>query len=472
MDISFITICLCLIVCSIVGFILYFYFKDSITDAHHKAEIERIEANSARIEAEHLHIELDNAHRETEQTHREAEQARKEAEQARRGIEQARNEIEQARNEANQARHETEMARIGADHARMDAEMAHKKAQQIEEFYEGAMKDMKEQFAALSEQMLRRRQTELDKVGRVALTNIVAPLHQELTKMQQSMMDARTDTAARHAALDKAIEALSGVSHDMVRQTADLTRALQSGGKMQGDWGEQLLATILEGSGLRQGEEFTVQTNVKDKDGNNLRPDVIVNCPGGRRIIIDSKVSLTAYLNYNAAQTREQAEEARKENLRSVRAHIDELTRKQYDRLVPGALDQVLMFIPNEGSYILALQADPQIGQYAYRKNIILINPTNLMLALQMIYNLWQTERQNKNTEQVMRQAADLYDKFTVFCDKFSRIRRDVDDLKAHAEDAFGTLTTGRGNIVRRLEGLKELGVTPKKQIGEEYLGE
>ena len=132
-----------------------------------------------------------------------------------------------------------------------------------------------------------------------------------------------------------------------------------------------------------------------------------------------------------------------------------------------GALPQVLMFIPNEGSYILALRTDPQIGQYAYRKHIILINPTNLMLSLQMIYNLWQTERQNKNTERVMKQAAELYDKFAVFCEKFNRIRQDIDGLRTHADDALNTLSAGRGNIVRRLESLKQLGVTPKKQIDE-----
>lgn len=354
----------------------------------------------------------------------------------------------------------------------MEANLARAQAEQTEKMYKSGMENMEHKFASLSEEVLHKRQAELEKSNKDTLSVIMQPLRYDLQKMQQSMVDARTDTASRHAALDKAIEALSGVSHEMVRQTANLTHALQAGGKMQGDWGEQLLASILEGSGLRQGEEFEMQANVKDENGNNLRPDVIVNCPGGRRIVIDSKVSLTAYLNFHAAQTREEAEEAKKENLRSVRTHIDELERKQYDKLVPGALQQVLMFIPNEGSYILALQADPQIGQYAYRKHIILINPTNLMLALQMIYNLWQTERQNKNTEQVMKQAADLYDKFTVFCDKFSRIRKDADDLKAHAEDAFATLTSGRGNIVRRLEGLKELGVTPKKQIGEEYAGE
>ena len=354
-----------------------------------------------------------------------------------------------------------------AGRCRYEAQAAKELQARTEASCKEAMAQMEHRFVSLSEEVLRKRQDELDKANRETLTAMVRPVREDLQKMQQSMVDARMSSASQHATLDKTIESLSLFAHDMAQKTADLTRALQAGGKMQGDWGEQLLASILEGSGLRPGEEFETQASVKDNEGNNLRPDVIVHCPGGRNIIIDSKVSLTAYLNYNAAHTPEEAEAAKKDNLRSIRTHIDELERKHYDQLVTGALPQVLMFIPNEGSYILALRTDPQIGQYAYRKHIILINPTNLMLSLQMIYNLWQTERQNKNTERVMKQAAELYDKFAVFCEKFNRIRQDIDGLRTHADDALNTLSAGRGNIVRRLESLKQLGVTPKKQIDE-----
>lgn len=354
-----------------------------------------------------------------------------------------------------------------AGRCRYEAQAAKELQARTEASCKEAMAQMEHRFVSLSEEVLRKRQDELDKANRETLTAMVRPVREDLQKMQQSMVDARMSSASQHATLDKTIESLSLFAHDMAQKTADLTRALQAGGKMQGDWGEQLLASILEGSGLRPGEEFETQASVKDNEGNNLRPDVIVHCPGGRNIIIDSKVSLTAYLNYNAAHTPEEAEAAKKDNLRSIRTHIDELERKHYDQLVAGALPQVLMFIPNEGSYILALRTDPQIGQYAYRKHIILINPTNLMLSLQMIYNLWQTERQNKNTERVMKQAAELYDKFAVFCEKFNRIRQDIDGLRTHADDALNTLSAGRGNIVRRLESLKQLGVTPKKQIDE-----
>lgn len=334
--------------------------------------------------------------------------------------------------------------------------------------YQESLEAMKTRFGQMAEETLKARALELKQTNEESIAHLVKPVRDDLQKMQMSVNQAREQAVAQQATMDKTIEGLLKHTQEVERNAANLAQALQSNGKMQGDWGEQLLASILENSGLRQGYEFEIQENVKDEEGNNHRPDVIVECPGKRRIIIDSKVSLTAYLNYTAAQSKEQVEQAQKDNLRSIRNHIDELARKQYDKLIPGALNQVLMFIPNEGSYILALRTDPQIGQYAYKKGIIIINPTNLMLALQMIFNLWQTEKQNKNTERVTRQAADLYDKFATFIEKFEKIRACISSLQTHTDDAYKSLTTGSGNIVRRLEGLRQMGITPKKQLGQE----
>ena len=342
--------------------------------------------------------------------------------------------------------------------------------QEAKASYRDSLEAMKTQFARMAEEAMKARAEELKQTNAESIAHLVKPVREDLSRMQQSVTEAREQSVAQQASLDKTIEGLLKHTQEVERNAASLAQALQSNGKMQGDWGEQLLASILENSGLREGQEFEVQKNVKDKDGNNFRMDVVVNCPGKRRIIIDSKVSLTAYLNYAAAQTKEEVETAQKENLRSVRSHIDELARKQYDKMVPGALNQVLMFIPNEGSYILALRTDPQIGQYAYKKGIILINPTNLMLALQMIFNLWQTERQNKNTENITRHATDLYDKFVTFIEKFEKIKSGIMALQNATDEAHKTLNTGKGNIVRQLEGLKQMGITPKKQIAEGYL--
>lgn len=349
-----------------------------------------------------------------------------------------------------------------------ERDAAEKLLHEAKESYRESLEAMKAKFGQIAEDALKTRAQELKQTNEESIAHLVKPVRDDLQKMQQTVDQARQQAAAQKASMDKTIEGLLRQTQEVERNAASLAQALQSNGKMQGDWGEQLLAGILEDSGLRPGIEFEMQENVRDEQGVNHRPDVIVNCPGKRRIVIDSKVSLSAFLSYSAAQTREQAEQAQKDNLRSVRAHIDELAKKQYDKLVPGALNQVLMFIPNEGSYILALRTDPQIGQYAYKKGIILINPTNLMLALQMIYNLWQTERQNRNTEKVTRQAADLYDKFATFVEKFDKIRTSITTLQHNTDDAYKSLATGTGNIVRRLEGLRQMGITPKKQLDGE----
>ena len=212
-----------------------------------------------------------------------------------------------------------------------------------------------------------------------------------------------------------------------------------------------------------------VQENVKDGK-RDLRPDVIVCCPGGKKIIIDSKVSLTAYVDYLAAETKEEAERHAKANKESIKKHIDELAAKGYSDIVANSMSHILMFVPNEGSYILALRSDPLIAQYAYRKGILLINPTNLMISLQLIYNMWQNERQTKNIEKVIKEGEALYEKFVGFYENWSKIKDQLSGVMALYDKADKQLCDGKGNIVRRLENLKKLGIMPKKNIPGELL--
>jgi DNA recombination protein RmuC len=201
-----------------------------------------------------------------------------------------------------------------------------------------------------------------------------------------------------------------------------------------------------------------------------MRPDVIVHCPGNKSIIIDSKVSLTAYVDYLACEEKEEAERLAKANKESVKKHIDELAAKNYTKVVENTISHVLMFIPNEGSYILALRNDPQLGQYAYKKGILLINPTNLMIALQLIYNIWQSEKQAKNVEKVIKESELLYEKFVNFSENWGKIKENLENTLAIYDKADKQLYEGNGNIVRKLEKLKELGIIPKKNIPETML--
>jgi DNA recombination protein RmuC len=340
---------------------------------------------------------------------------------------------------------------------------------QIKELNDYALENIKAQLAHITEENLKLRGEELKNSNVEQLGHILAPLREQMRKMEESVRNVDISSAQHKVSIEKSIENLATQAVAVGKHADELARALKNNSKVQGDWGEQILESILESSGLRKGYEYVVQENVKDGK-RDLRPDVIVCCPGGKKIIIDSKVSLTAYVDYLAAETKEEAERHAKANKESIKKHIDELAAKGYSDIVANSMSHILMFVPNEGSYILALRSDPQIAQYAYRKGILLINPTNLMISLQLIYNMWQNERQTKNIEKVIKEGEALYEKFVGFYENWSKIKDQLSGVMALYDRADKQLCDGNGNIVRRLENLKKLGIMPKKNISGELL--
>jgi len=338
---------------------------------------------------------------------------------------------------------------------------------QLRDSFRAEREGLRAEFRQLAAEVTRAEAGVLKSGNAEQMRQLFGPVREELERVARSVRDVRLSSAEQKAALESTIESMMRQTRQIGHEAEQLTQALRAGGKVQGDWGEQLLESILENSGLRRGEEFEVQASATDEEGNRLRPDVVVRCPGGRKIVIDSKVSLTAYAAYVAAESEADLRRLERENLLSVRRHVDELAAKPYNRL-DGVLSHVLMFVPNEGSYVLALRADPQIGNYAFKKNVLIINPTNLMMALQLIYNLWQTERQARNVEEIISKSADLYDKFVGFLDKFDRVEAALQSAQRSFTEARGQLHTGHGNIIRRLEALRKMGVTPKKTIPPE----
>ena len=346
---------------------------------------------------------------------------------------------------------------------------AEKMVAQVKELNEFALENIKAQLARITEENLRLRGEELKNSNVEQISHILAPLREQMRKMEESVRNVDISSAQHKVSIEKSIESLATQAVEVGKHADELARALKNNSKVQGDWGEQVLESILESSGLRKGYEYTVQENVKDGK-RDLRPDVIVSCPGGKKIIIDSKVSLTAYIDYLAAETKEEAEKHAKANRDSIKRHIDELQSKEYAEVVANSMSHILMFVPNEGSYILALRSDPQIGQYAYRKGILLINPTNLMISLQLIYNIWQNERQNKNIEKVIKEGEALYEKFVGFYENWQKIKDQLIGVMSLYDKADRQLYSGNGNIVKRLENLKRLGIIPKKNIAEALL--
>ena len=352
-------------------------------------------------------------------------------------------------------------------------------AQKLESLKQEMQRMTIEQQKSAAEQ-LAAKQSALQENNRLQMDELLKPIKEQFADFKKSVEESKTQNEVNKKELQSTFEATMKLFQQEQQQAvtslkeqtskigsdaANLTKALKGDSKMQGDWGEMVLETILENSGLRKDEEFFIQENTKDENGKNFRPDVIVRFPEGRSVVIDSKVSLTAYTDALAAETDEERERLMKSHAQSVRKHIDELAEKDYSKLVDDAIGFVLMFIPNETSYIAAMKQQPDLSRYAYQKKIIIISPSNLLMALQLAYNLWQYDRQNKNVEKIVKTAADLYDKVATFEDTFTGIGDLLTRLSGTYDKAKKQLYDGTGNVMRRVESLKNLGVTPKKQI-------
>ena len=363
--------------------------------------------------------------------------------------------------------------------AKLRAESDQQWAQKLENLKQEMQRMTIEQQRVAAEQ-LAAKQSALQENNRLQMDELLKPIKEQFADFKKSVEESKTQNEVNKKELQNTFEATMKLFQQEQQQAvsslkeqtskigsdaANLTKALKGDSKMQGDWGEMVLETILENSGLRKDEEFFLQENTKDENGKNFRPDVIVRFPEGRSVVIDSKVSLTAYTDALAAGNDEERERLMKAHALSVRKHIDELAEKDYSKLVDDAIGFVLMFIPNETSYIAAMKQQPDLSRYAYQKKIIIISPSNLLMALQLAYNLWQYDRQNKNVEKIVKTAADLYDKVATFEDTFTGIGDLITRLSGTFDKARKQLYDGSGNVMRRVESLKGLGATPKKQI-------
>ena len=362
--------------------------------------------------------------------------------------------------------------------AQMRQENDRQWAEKMEALRQEMQRMTAEQQKAAAEQ-LAAKQSALQENNRLQMDELLKPIKEQFADFKKSVEDSKTQNEVNKKELQSTFEATMKLFQQEQQQAvtslkeqtskigsdaANLTKALKGDSKLQGDWGEMVLETILENSGLRKDEEFFIQENTKDENGKNFRPDVIVRFPEGRSVVIDSKVSLTAYTDALAADNDADRDRLMKAHALSVRKHIDELAEKDYSKLVDDAIGFVLMFIPNETSYIAAMKQQPELSRYAYQKKIIIISPSNLLMALQLAYNLWQYDRQNKNVEKIVKTAADLDDKVAGFEDTFTSIGDVLSRLSTTYDKAKKQLYEGSGNVMRRVESLKSLGVTPKKQ--------
>ena len=337
--------------------------------------------------------------------------------------------------------------------------------------------ELRESFQSVATEIIRERTQDLNERTEATLK----PLREDLQRFGRQVTETYQEESRERFSLKNEIKNLVERSQAISEETTNLTRALRGDSKVRGDWGEMILERILERSGLRRGEEYFVQETLRDESGRlittednrgGLRPDVIVRYPNSGAMVIDSKVSLTAYSRYLSADTDEVRTIALREHLQSIRKHIDELSRKKYEEHVSGAANFVMLFIPNEPAYSLALSHEPNLWEEAYAKNVVLINGTNLIAALRMAQDMWQRERQERNIRLILEKATGLYDQFALFTKTFVKVGERLQAAKEDFDRAQGQLSEGRGNLVRRVEQLKELGVKTNKTISAKLLSE
>jgi len=326
---------------------------------------------------------------------------------------------------------------------------------------------MKLEFENLANKLFHENQ----KKSNVNLTQVLTSFKDQLESFGKRVNDIYNDETKQRTSLLTEIKNLKDLNNQISEDAVSLTKALKGENKTQGDWGEMILSSILEQTGLREGKEYSTQGSFTDEDGKRLRPDVIVHLPSKKDIVIDSKVSLTSYLAFMDADNDAKRQTATKELIKSLTAHIKGLSSKKYED-IDGVrtLDFVLMFVPIEGAFLLATSEDKDLFKTAFEHNIMIVSPSTLFVTLRTIENIWRNEHQNENAQLISKKAADLYDKFAGFVSDIEEIGVNINRTQKSYDNALNKLSTGKGNLMRRSQEFIELGVKPKKEINSTSL--
>lgn len=334
-----------------------------------------------------------------------------------------------------------------------------------------AEEQLSNRFKMLASEILEDKTKRFTEQNQTNLNQLLEPLKVKLTEFQGKVEEVYVNEGKDRSALAEQVKQLMALNNQLSKDAHNLTSALKGQAKAQGNWGELILERVLEASGLRKGHEYDVQENHTREDGTRAQPDVVVHLPEDRHLIIDAKVSLTAYEAHANAETELQRDTALKRHLDSVRAHIKELAEKYYQQLYGlQSLDFVLMFIPVEPAFMLAVSHDSNLWQDAWKKNVLLVSPSTLLFVVRTVAHLWRQEQQNRNAQEIAKRGAELYDKLVGFVDDLDKLGDRLNQAKDVYDKAYGKFTSGRSNVIRQAEQLKELGVKPTKQLPQHLI--
>ena len=377
---------------------------------------------------------------------------------------QKQQEAEQTKSELSVCR--TENSSLRADNARLEEQLR----QQAEE-RKNLRLESERAFREIATSIFDEKSKVMRENNRTQLGEILTPFKSDLENLKKTIHDCYTGEVSEVKSLRDTIKDLQDLNNTIGREAKELTLALKGNSKVQGDWGEMLLKQLLEKSGLEEGVNYVLQatenedgSKIKGEEGGQLRPDAIFHLPEGKSLIIDSKVSLTAYTDYVNASVEDQPAMLAL-HLRSIKNHVDELARKEYPKYVKNSADFVMMFVPNEGAYLAALNADKDLWANAYDRHVVIISPTHLISVLKLMYQLWMRDKQTKNALKIADETGKLYDKFVGFVDDLEEVGKHLDKASAVYGEAHKKLSSGKGNILSRVESIKELGIKANKRL-------
>ena len=326
--------------------------------------------------------------------------------------------------------------------------------------------EAKLQFENLANKILEEKTLKFTEQNQQNLKNILNPLQEKITDFEKKVENTHKESIDYHAALRQQIIGLKDLNVQMSKETVNLTKALKGDSKIQGNWGELVLERVLEKSGLEKGREYEIQKSFVTEEGNRVQPDVVINLPDGKKMIVDSKVSLTAYEKYINEDEEEQKSAFLKEHVNSLKRHVEQLGNKNYQHLYEmESPDFVLLFIPIEPAFAIALNEDTQLYNKAFEKNIVIVTPSTLLATLRTIDSMWTNQKQQDNAIEIARQAGALYDKFEGFVTDLVKIGKKMDEAKSEYEGAMNKLVDGKGNLITSVQKLKIMGAKAKKSL-------
>ncbi|MGB5802894.1 MAG: DNA recombination protein RmuC [Vibrio anguillarum] len=437
--------------------------------AHHQQQIIELKQalQQARQELDELDEERDKAAFELKQSHGKFMAAMEKL----RYFEVVKQERQQSMEDAHALREQKSQleAQLREQEARHEQQI--QSSQEKLQLLEHAEERLKQQFEQLANQLFEVKTAKVDQQNRQSLEGLLSPLKEQLEGFKKQVNDSFNHEAKERHTLVHELKNLQRLNEQMAQEALNLTQALKGDNKQQGNWGEVVLARVLTESGLREGHEYHTQVSLQNEAGKRYQPDVIVNLPHDKQVVIDSKMALVAYERYFHAQTETERARALSEHLLALRAHIKGLGLKDYHQLKGlQSLDYVLMFIPVEPAFQVAIQADPSLVKEAMEQNILLVSPTTLLVALRTIDNLWRNDRQNQNAKLIAERASKLYDKLRLFMEDMEGLGGALDRANQNYQGAMNKLATGRGNALRQAESFKQLGVEIKRSINSEWV--